>query len=263
MPASTPKTDDRPWMELDGSLSRPARREGPEREEPAGLLDGAASLDRRSFLAVAGLSVSLAACERLPVRHALPYLVPPEEITPGVSARYASTCLACPAACGLVATVRDGRPIKLEGHPEHPLSRGGLCALGQGDLRALYDAGRVRQPTLEGRPAKWGDVDALVLARLEEAKQSGRAVYVLSRTISSPTARAAVGAFLAAWDGRPAEHDRRLPVSWCSGHEIVHGCSLPRRSEIGTADLLVTLGRICWRRPRSRDADRRLGGTSP
>jgi molybdopterin-containing oxidoreductase family iron-sulfur binding subunit len=102
---------------------------------------------------LATLSASLAACERLPVRHALPYLVPPEEITPGVAAHYASTCLACPAGCGLVATVRDGRPIKLEGHSEHPLSRGGLCALGQGDLRALYDAGRLRKPTLGGQKA--------------------------------------------------------------------------------------------------------------
>ena len=244
MPGPKPTTDDRPWMELDATLSAPARPERPEREEPAGLVDGAASLDRRAFLAVAGLSASLAACERLPVRHALPYLVPPEEITPGVSAHYASTCLACPAACGLVATVRDGRPIKLEGHPEHPLSRGGLCAFGQGDLRALYDAGRLRQPTLERRAAAWDDVDAGVRAGLEQAKQSGRAVYVLSRTITSPTTRAAVGAFLAAWDGRLVEHDPEAePVSAVlEAHEIVHGRALLPSLGIGAADLLVTLG---------------------
>ena len=244
MPGPKPTTDDRPWMELDATLSAPARPERPEREEPAGLVDGTASLDRRAFLAVAGLSASLAACERLPVRHALPYLVPPEEITPGVSAHYASTCLACPAACGLVATVRDGRPIKLEGHPEHPLSRGGLCAFGQGDLRALYDAGRLRQPSLERRAAAWDDVDAGVRAGLEQAKRSGRAVYVLSPTITSPTTRAAVGAFLAAWDGRLVEHDPEAePVSAVlEANEIVHGRALLPSLGIGAADLLVTLG---------------------
>ena len=136
MEAKPPRSD-RPWMELDETLERPAWRDAPAHAGARGLAESSATFDRRSFLALASLSASLAACERLPVRHALPYLVAPEETTPGVSTHYATTCFACPAACGLVATVLDGRPIKLEGHPEHPLSRGGLCAVGQGDLRAL------------------------------------------------------------------------------------------------------------------------------
>ena len=109
MERGTSPVPERPWIELDASLERPAFGERAERE--AAGADETIPLDRRSFLALAGLSASLAACSRLPVRHALPYLVAPEEITPGVSTHYASTCFACPAACGLVATVRDGRPV--------------------------------------------------------------------------------------------------------------------------------------------------------
>ena len=33
-----------------------------------------------------------------------------------------------PDACGLVATVTDGRLVKLAGDPDHPLTRGAICS---------------------------------------------------------------------------------------------------------------------------------------
>ena len=243
MEAKTPRSD-RPWMELDEALERPAWRDTPERADARGLAGSSAAFDRRSFLALASLSASLAACERLPVRHALPYLEAPEETTPGVSTQYATTCFACPAACGLVATVRDGRPVKLEGHPEHPLSRGGLCAVGQGDLRALYDAGRLRGATLAGRPATWAEADAAVKAGLEEARRGGKAVFVLSRSITSPSLRAAVAAFGARWGARLVEHDgdAETHAAVLEAYEALAGLALVPSFEIAGADVLVTLG---------------------
>ncbi len=231
--------DERPWMELDESQAHPlAPAAAPERAEPTE--SHALALRRRSFLTLAGISASLAACERLPVRHALPYVVAPEEITPGVATHYASTCQACPAACGLVATVRDGRPVKLEGHPEHPLSGGGLCAFGQGDLRALYDAGRLREPAIDGQAASWEDVDRRVAAGLAEL--GGRPLVVLSRTVTSPTLRSAIDGLLARWGGRLVELDPDAePASAAlEAAEILHGRPLLPALEIGAADLLVT-----------------------
>jgi molybdopterin-containing oxidoreductase family iron-sulfur binding subunit len=242
MERGTSPVPERPWIELDASLERPAFGERAERE--AAGADETIPLDRRSFLALAGLSASLAACSRLPVRHALPYLVAPEEITPGVSTHYASTCFACPAACGLVATVRDGRPVKLEGHPDHPLSRGGLCALGQGDLRALYDAGRLRGASVGGRAATWAEADAAVKAGLEQAVRARKAVYVLSRTLTSPTLRAAAAAFCERWGGRLVEHDPEAEPhsAVLEAYEVLHGRPLAPSLEIAAADVLVTLG---------------------
>ena len=238
-----PPVPDRPWTELDLALERPAFRDTPEHEAEGHLAESTTPLDRRSFLTLAGLSASLAACERLPVRHALPYLVAPEDITPGLSTHYASTCLACPAACGLMATVRDGRPVKLEGHPDHPRSRGGLCALGQGDLRALYDAGRLRGPRIDGRNAGWPDLDAAVNAGLEEARRSGKAVHVLSRTITSPTERAAVTAFCQAWGGRLVEYDPDAEPhsAVLEAYEVLHGRALAPALDLSVTDVLVTL----------------------
>jgi hypothetical protein len=82
-------------------------------------------LDRREFLKVVGASAGAAAtvgCSD-PVDKLIPYLIQPEEITPGLPLYYASTCLECPVGCGLHVKTREGRPIKLEGNPEHPVNR--------------------------------------------------------------------------------------------------------------------------------------------
>jgi molybdopterin-containing oxidoreductase family iron-sulfur binding subunit len=99
-------------------------------------------LSRRDLLKFAGFafaSATLAGCRRAPVQYAVPMLTAPGEILPGRNYEYATTCGACNAGCGVLARVRDGRPIKLEGNPAHRLSRGGLCAVGQAALLGLYD----------------------------------------------------------------------------------------------------------------------------
>src|SRR5215831_7331284 len=102
-----------------------------------------ADLSRRSFLKLAGFAfagAALAGCQRAPVQYALPALVPSEEVIPGRSTLYASTCGGCSAGCGLLIKNRDGRPIKLEGNPEQAISRGATCAVGQPSILGLYDS---------------------------------------------------------------------------------------------------------------------------
>jgi len=171
--------------------------------------DGAltAGTSRRAFLQALGIgsAASLAACSRWPIKEAIPYLIPAEEITPGVPVLYASTCTACPASCGMRVTVRDGRPIKLEGEPDHPLSRGGLCAVGQADIRALYHPGRQQRPSVDGRDASWGDLDRAVVSSLDAATATGKPIWLLTSSLVSPTARLAVGRFAATHGARHVE----------------------------------------------------------
>ena len=103
---------------------------------------------RREFLKVLGASsatLAITACEE-PTGHLIPYLVSPDQTVPGVSTYYATTCRECAAACGVIAETRDGRAIKLEGNPDHPLNRGALCARGQSALQGLYNPDRFRSP---------------------------------------------------------------------------------------------------------------------
>jgi molybdopterin-containing oxidoreductase family iron-sulfur binding subunit len=103
---------------------------------------------RRDFLKVIGASsvaIAATACSE-DTGHLIPYLVSPDQTVPGVSAYYATTCRECSAACGLIAETRDGRVIKLEGNPDHPLNHGALCARGQSALQGLYNPDRLRSP---------------------------------------------------------------------------------------------------------------------
>jgi MoCo/4Fe-4S cofactor protein with predicted Tat translocation signal len=100
-------------------------------EENPGVVDS--PMQRRTFLKLSGFAAVLAAvaaCER-PVTKILPYVTSPEDLIPGVQNYYATTCGECAAACGIVSTNRDGRPIKLEGNKAHAVNKGSLCARAQ------------------------------------------------------------------------------------------------------------------------------------
>ncbi len=104
-------------------------------------------MERRNFLkvlGVAGAGAAMAGCAREPER-LIPYLVQPEEVVPGTSTWYRTTCRECPAGCGMTVRTREGRAVKAEGNPESPISSGRLCARGQASLHGLYDPDRIPQ----------------------------------------------------------------------------------------------------------------------
>ena len=229
-----------PWVDLDERL---VTRSLPDGSPPGQAGDRPIRLGRRSLLQALGVSgvVALSACERVAPGKAVPYLEAPEGVIPGRSLRYATSCGGCTAACGMLATVRDGRPIKLEGQPGHAVSQGGLCAVGQASVRALYDAGRLRAPTLQGQASTWAEVDAFVASRLAQAKG---ATVVLAPTLVSPTERFAVREFLAAHGGKLVEYDAGVDGSAAvlSAYEALDGQASYPAPLLGDCDLLVVLG---------------------
>ena len=79
-------------------------------------------IDRRSFfkiVATTGAAAAAGGCGQS-AEQFIPYVIPPDNIVPGVPAYFASVCRECPSGCGVIAKNRDGRVIKLEGNPEHP-----------------------------------------------------------------------------------------------------------------------------------------------
>ncbi|MHC4954570.1 MAG: 4Fe-4S dicluster domain-containing protein [Planctomycetota bacterium] len=147
---------------------------------------------RRSFLKLAGFGM-FAACSRGLEYKAIPLLNPVEERIPGVASWYSSLCAGCSAGCGVLARSRDGSPVKLEGNPEHPVSKGGLCAVGQASVLSLYDSYRLKHPLAMREKTGWKQVDDAVRAQL--ARAGDGAVRFLTGTTNSPTALAAIERF--------------------------------------------------------------------
>src|SRR5437588_5850347 len=142
---------------------------------------------RRSFLKAAGFTFAgavVSSCGRAPEVDAIPYVQQPEGILPGRPVFYATTCGACESRCGLLVTNRDGRPVKIEGNPDHPFSGGATCAVGQASILGLYDSQRLAYPTKGGQRAAWADVDKEIATALDRIKQEGRGVRILSPSIT-------------------------------------------------------------------------------
>lgn len=139
------------------------------------------SLGRRDFLklfGVAGTTAALGGCSE-PTRYLIPYINPPEDVVPGKASYYATTCRECPAGCGMLAKNRDGRIIKVEGNPAHPVSGGKLCLRGQASLHGLYNPDRYagplgRQPSGKLQPISWEQGEAILDKRLAEIVKKGR-----------------------------------------------------------------------------------------
>ncbi|MFC2080218.1 Fe-S-cluster-containing hydrogenase [Bacteroidota bacterium] len=147
------------------------------------------SSSRRDFLKLVGFSFATAAitssCEK-PVQKAIPYLIKPEEITPGKANYYATSFYDGTEYCSVVAKVRDGRPIKIEANKLSPVSKGGTSARVQASVLELYDQARLKAPAMGRKESSWKEIDKQVIDRLEE-KGTGRKVLLTSTIISPST----------------------------------------------------------------------------
>lgn len=149
---------------------------------------------RRDFLKVMGFStaaVALAACET-PVNKAIPYVVKPEEVTPGVANFYASTFYDGHDYASILVKTREGRPIKIEGNDLSKVSHGATSARVQSSVLSLYDGSRLNGPLAKGNPTTWKNVDDAVVKSLS----SGTNV-ILSSSIISPSTKAVIAEFTA------------------------------------------------------------------
>jgi molybdopterin-containing oxidoreductase family iron-sulfur binding subunit len=206
---------------------------------------------RRDFLTIMGASMAMAsfACARRPVHKIIPYVIKPEEITPGVANWYASTCKECSASCGVLIKNREGRPIKLEGNPDHPVNRGSLCSRGQASVLGLYDPDRLTGPLVRSRAdgsrkaTTWEEVDSTIQAKLSTIASQGGRVKVLSGEVQSESTRRLIREFLAAFKG--GEHISFEPFALeevSTAQAASYGKAVVPHYRLDEAQLVVSLG---------------------
>lgn len=143
----------------------------------------AEKLSRRDFLKIAataggaaatvgGIQAALNASPALAAAEGEIVTSAQDVIVPGV-------CSLCSAGCGILARVADGRVVKLEGNPMHPVNVGALCPKGQAAPELLYNPDRLSGPMKRDRatgqvePISWEEAIALVAEKLSAAREAG------------------------------------------------------------------------------------------
>ena len=105
-------------------------------------------MNRRTFLKLTGMgSISLAVGCSPAEKHLYTLVQAPDDMVTGKAQWYASTCRECPAGCGILAKNREGRIVKLEGNPQHPINQGKLCIRGQAAPQGIYNPDRLKTAT--------------------------------------------------------------------------------------------------------------------
>jgi len=171
-----------------------------ERDIPVeALWEEGPSGSRRDFLKWCGITISaavLAACEKTPVKYALPYVRKPAEHLPSVPVYYASTHFDGQLFQSVLVKVREGRPIKIEGNPSYLPTEGGTHARGQASILSLYDHTRLQKPLLNGEPVDWTVVDGPFRQALQEQDAQGKRFYLITPPILSPSLAALIQEWL-------------------------------------------------------------------
>jgi molybdopterin-containing oxidoreductase family iron-sulfur binding subunit len=168
-------------------------------------------LDRRAFLRLAGGGLALAglaACSRAPDETLVPYVNAPEHLLPGQSLFYASALPLDGYARGVLVETVMGRPIKIEGNPEHPASLGATDVYAQAAVAELWDPDRSPSVLHNGQPSTWSAVlEALQETHRRVAPSEGRGLAILTDTLTSPTLAAQLRKLLARWPGARWYHE--------------------------------------------------------
>ena len=159
-------------------------------------------ISRRKFLALVGASAALAGVGCSDYRskgNIVPYNQMPEEITVGNPTYYASTSTACSHGCGILIKTREGRPIKVDGNPDHPVSKGKTCAKCQASILNLYDPDRLQEPMKKSGSdfvkTTWKDVDYPIIDALNNS--GNKQIAIIANTIISPTSKKVLDDFSA------------------------------------------------------------------
>jgi molybdopterin-containing oxidoreductase family iron-sulfur binding subunit len=135
-------------------------------------------MNRRTFLKIAGMgSISLAASCSPPEKNLFSLVQAPDDMVTGKATWYASTCRECPAGCGILAKNREGRVIKVEGNPLHPINKGKICMRGQAALQAIYNPDRIKTPLLKEKdtwqPISFSKAQAILKYKTHDAARNG------------------------------------------------------------------------------------------
>ncbi len=205
-------------------------------------------MNRRTFLKIAGMgSISLAAGCSPPEKKLFSLVHAPDDMVTGTATWYASTCRECPAGCGILAKNREGRVIKIEGNPLHPINNGKICMRGQAALQAIYNPDRIKTPMLKEndgwQPISFSKAQSLLKYKTHDAASNGPDRIRMLTEVIGKSQLALFTDAMNQWNSQaPLVFEPFAYESLKTANEIVFGQNGLVSYRMEQADVLVSFG---------------------
>ncbi len=242
------KSGRRFWKNLDELAETPEFEELMREEFPrqsSGVGEWVDAVSRRSFLKVMGASLAMAGmagCTKQPNEEIFPYIRQPDDLVLGKPMFFATAFPFPTGAVPLLVKSQEFRPIKVDGNPEHPMSRGKTDAMTQGTLLGLYDPDRSQHSLLRGQNAQYTKF-AQEFAAAAGKTSGGDGIYFLSEPITSPT-------LAAQWKAVQGKYPQARLVQWSpvnmdgarAASKAAFGEYVDAQYRLTEADVIVSLG---------------------
>ena len=202
---------------------------------------------RRDFLKMFGFSIAaatLAACNKTPVKKAIPFLSHPEVMSPSIPTYYASSYYDGVDYASVLVKTREGRPIKIEPNNLSKITGHGLHARVNASLLNLYDGERekIKSPMVDGNTSTWSDLDSKFKAGLDGLKATGGAIRVVTPTVISPSQQSLINKFVAAYpSAKHIQYDSISNSGIIEAHNAIFGVKNIPNMHFGDAKVIVSL----------------------
>ncbi len=203
------------------------------------------AVDRRSVLKVMAASMALAGmagCTE-PPESIVPYVNMPEGMVPGKARYYATATSVGGYGHGVLAQSREGRPIKIEGNPDHPATHGACDSFSQASVLSLYD------PDRSGVVRRMGEVSAFpaFLGAIEPERafwdeSDGEGLCLLTGALTSPSQGSQIQAMRERWPRmRWFVHEPGASDAPVEGSQLALGQALEPRYRFDRAQVVCSL----------------------
>lgn len=197
---------------------------------------------RRDFLKALGFglgAVTLAACQTAPIHKSIPYLVKPEEVTPGIPNYYTSSF----NGQSILVKTREGRPIKIEPNPNAGEFNCGTDARAQASVLDLYDVSKLKTPLLKNGETTWAKLDGFVKTELAKAQASGKKIRVVASTVNSPSTNAVLAQFITKYPAaKLVQYDAVSYTGIIQANQNSFGKAVLPKYNFDKADLILSFG---------------------
>jgi len=234
------------WRSLEELAEQPDFQELLHREFPRQASEWTDEVSRRNFLKLMSASLAFAgltACTRQPTEHIVPYVRQPEETIPGKPLLFASAMPFGGHAFPVLVKSDMGRPIKVEGNPDHPAGNLGTDLFAQASLLDMYDPDRSQAVTVLGDVSTWGKfLESLQGPLVSQKPLKGAGIRFLTERSTSPTLASQMRAVLLAFP--EAKWHQYEPVNRDNsrgGAQMAFGEDVAAQHRLENADIIVSL----------------------